>query len=133
MAPMMELARAEMGQKALTLPLEGKEREESRNLQLVQPVLAAEVTAAVGMAAAVAAEVEEAVRIGRGHGHWARRSPNCSCHAAQSTGCTLNRHPMPASGTKRKVRRRLLAPLSRARHRAAATLSCRSRAAAHAA
>ena len=133
MAPMMELARAEMGQKALTLPLEGKEREESRNLQLVQPVLAAEATASVGMAAAVAAEVEEAVRTGHGHGHWARQSPNYSCHAARSTGCTLKQHPMPANGTKRTVQRRLLAPLIRARHRAAAKPSCHSRAAAHAA
>ena len=129
----MELARAEMGQKALTLPLEGKEREESRNLQLVQPILAAEATAAVGMAAAVAAEVEEAVRTGHGHGHWARQSPNYSCHAARSTGCTLKQHPMPANGTKRTVQRRLLAPLIRARHRAAAKPSCHSRAAAHAA
>ena len=89
--------------------------------------------AAVGMAAAVAAEVEGVMRTAHGHGHWARRSPNYSCHAAQSMGYTLKQHPMPASGTKRTVQRRLLAPLTRTRHRAAANPSCHSRAAAHAA
>ena len=89
--------------------------------------------AAVGMAAVVAAEVEGAERTAHGHGHWARRSPNYSCHAARSMGCTLKQHPMPASGTKRTVQRRLLAPLTRDRHRAAARPSCHSCAAAHAA